>query len=335
MSPDISVILPVYNMERYLGFCLDSILAQSFGSFEILCVDDASTDASLALLRQYAAKDTRIKVYAQDANKGSGPARNRALDLARGEFVVFCDPDDAYPENALDVLHKASFAADADISGGNVMITDETMRYRLASSTPYAMPMWFGSPFVGAPDENPALWFPFYHCRYLFRRRFLETNCLRYPELRRGQDPPFMAAALCATSRVAVLPDVVYHYRQAGSIKLETSRAVQDYLVHIDLVMDTFSRHGKRLQAHLYLALLAASMVTFARLKKLAPELRRELVAFFTERIDRAAAEGFWERNYAPYSFDIPLLRGNIDALRRGYPFFIAHKIRSKVRLAR
>lgn len=99
----ISVILPCYNAARYLGECLDSLLAQTMGDFEALLVDDGSTDDTLSVAQAYAAKDARIRVFHQ-ANAGVSAARNRALEQAKGEWATFTDGDDVLPANAFETL---------------------------------------------------------------------------------------------------------------------------------------------------------------------------------------------------------------------------------------
>lgn len=92
--PKISILVAVYNSSAYLPQCLDSLLGQTLHDIEVLCVDDASTDNSLAILRQYAERDTRVKVFALDKNHGIAFARNVALSNASGEFICFVDSDD-------------------------------------------------------------------------------------------------------------------------------------------------------------------------------------------------------------------------------------------------
>lgn len=101
----ISIILPVYNASRYLRRCLDSLCTQSYGRFEILCVDDGSADDSLEVLQHYASSDTRVKVIHQ-ANAGASVARNRALEVVKGDVVGFCDADDTYHPEALANIAK-------------------------------------------------------------------------------------------------------------------------------------------------------------------------------------------------------------------------------------
>ncbi len=96
-NPKISVIIPVYNVEKYLSECLDSIINQTLKDTEIICVNDGSTDNSLSILKEYASKDDRIKIIDKE-NEGQGYARKVGLDIATGKYILFCDSDDYYAE---------------------------------------------------------------------------------------------------------------------------------------------------------------------------------------------------------------------------------------------
>lgn len=112
--PEISVVIPVYNAEPYLRDCLDSVLSQSFTDWEALCVDDFSTDDSLSILRDYAAKDSRIRIF-QSSEKGVGYARNTGIDSASGQYLMFVDSDDFIHPQMLETLLKIMKDQDADI----------------------------------------------------------------------------------------------------------------------------------------------------------------------------------------------------------------------------
>lgn len=99
----ISVIIPVYNVEKYLSKCLNSLICQSFQDIEFICINDGSTDNSLNLLEQYALKDSRIKVITQP-NKGPACARNKGLSIATGEYISFVDSDDFIENDAFERL---------------------------------------------------------------------------------------------------------------------------------------------------------------------------------------------------------------------------------------
>lgn len=102
-----SILIAVYNAEQYLKTCLDSLLHQSFTDFEVIAVDDASTDHSLDILRYYATRDPRIKVIASTPNKGQAVARNKALSVSQGRYICFLDSDDWLSHDALMQMNDA------------------------------------------------------------------------------------------------------------------------------------------------------------------------------------------------------------------------------------
>ena len=113
-GPLVSVVVPVHNVEGYLGECLDSIIGQTLADFEVLCVDDGSTDASLEILARYEARDARVRVF-QQANQGPSVARNHGLSEARGTYVCFVDADDGLAPNALERFVALAETHEADI----------------------------------------------------------------------------------------------------------------------------------------------------------------------------------------------------------------------------
>ena len=113
-QPLVSVIIPVYNVERYLAQCLDSVSHQTYQNLEIICVNDGSRDGSPDILRRYADEDARIQVI-DKANGGVSRARNDALDCARGEYIMFVDSDDWVEPDACENAVNAMREYDADI----------------------------------------------------------------------------------------------------------------------------------------------------------------------------------------------------------------------------
>lgn len=133
-TPAISVLIPVYNVERFLPRCLDSVLAQTFTDFEVICVNDASPDTSSIILSAYAAADPRIRIINHPRNLGPMKARESAYSNARGTYIFFLDSDDDLPADALELLHQAVATTDADIAVGNMCLTNsigkQTVRER-------------------------------------------------------------------------------------------------------------------------------------------------------------------------------------------------------------
>lgn len=110
----VSVIIAVYNVEKYLRQCMDSVVNQTLHDIEIICVDDGSTDNSLSILKDYQIKDARVKIYAQQ-NKGAGAARNLGLQYAAGAYLAFLDADDFFELDMLEKAYAAIRAAQAQI----------------------------------------------------------------------------------------------------------------------------------------------------------------------------------------------------------------------------
>lgn len=112
--PKVSVIIPVYNTEKYLRKCLDSVCNQTLSDIEIICVNDCSPDNSLEILNEYAQKDNRIKVINFEENKGVSIARNTGIDSATGEFIGFVDADDFVDLDFYEKLYNKATETGAD-----------------------------------------------------------------------------------------------------------------------------------------------------------------------------------------------------------------------------
>lgn len=239
--PKVSVIIPVYNVEKYLGECLDSILGQTLRAIEVICVDDGSTDGSAAILKDYADKDSRIKVLVQ-ANAGPGPARNRALDMACGDCVVFMDPDDKYPSpDTLERLYTALEESGLDVSGGSARCFPDDNPGAIWKNARSTRSCRF--PKLGAVDYSEYQ-VPFRYVCFMFRRRLLEG--IRFPALRTFQDVPFFAAVMAKAGRFAAIGACVYSYRihdGNGSMNM-TPLKLKARLSGMRMVMDIASQAG-------------------------------------------------------------------------------------------
>ena len=218
--PKVSVIIPVYNVEKYLSKCIDSILGQTLRDIEVVCVDDGSTDRSLELLSSYAMRDKRVMILAQD-NMGAGAARNRGLREATGEYVFFCDPADWCDKRMLSkFLRRASkFNCDVVIAGA--------YRHDGLCAAPYASfpPKRLASMsrvFAGRDaadflflDARANPWNKF------VRRSFLQEKGIFFQEQPRENDLYFSCISVAEAERMSVINDVFYHYRvgRPGSLQ--------------------------------------------------------------------------------------------------------------------
>lgn len=115
VKPDISVIIPTYNVEKYIEECIDSLRKQTWENFEIICVDDGSTDKTVEILQNYEKEDKRIKVLPMEHCGLAGVMRNKGIQIARGEYCLFLDGDDFFEPEMLEHSLKKAREDDADI----------------------------------------------------------------------------------------------------------------------------------------------------------------------------------------------------------------------------
>lgn len=211
----VSVIIPVYNAEKYLRECLDSVLGQSLKEIEVICVDDGSTDESLKILREYAEKESRLRVITQP-NARQGAARNRALDLARGEYIAFLDSDDSFAPGALEKLYETACADRLDMLMFSCVRVAPNGREYCWSYHDFSkfLPLDFPRKCFSWRDCSPELFWrmPCSCWGTIYARRFLEENQLRFPEKIFFEDRPFFFFALCRAQRVGILDEALYRY---------------------------------------------------------------------------------------------------------------------------
>lgn len=205
---NISVIIPIYNVESYLAQCLDSVLGQSYKHIEVICIDDGSTDSSGAIAQQYASKDSRI-IYIQQENQGVAVARNNGLERASGEYIAFMDPDDFYPTTTtLERLYTKAKHANALICGGGF---SDYINGTIKTTYPRE---FYGYTFTQEGFIDYDKWqFDFGFHRFIYQREFLLTHNLHYPPLKRYQDPVFFIQAMLLAKRFYALTDTTYCYR--------------------------------------------------------------------------------------------------------------------------
>lgn len=211
-SPFISVIIPTYNASKFLRKALDSLIAQTFTDWEALCVNDGSTDDSLAIMQEYAAKDSRFRIL-DGPNGGYGKAMNRGLDAATGKYMALLEPDDYTPRHAYEALAAAAKQHDADIVRGEACYFYETED---GKKNHYCRRINPKCHRVFKPREETDFFFLVQHtwCS-LYRRSFLRERGIRYHETPGAsyQDAGWFFLTAAFAERVVCLPDITYCYR--------------------------------------------------------------------------------------------------------------------------
>ena len=201
--PKVSVIVPVYNVEKYLRECLDSLRDQTLTDIEIICVDDGSTDDSLEIIREYAAKDDRIVVLT-GPNGGYGKVMNRGLDCAAGEYVGIVEPDDYVDVHMYEEMYNKAIEEDADVVVCDFCSTDcENEQYSKG--------------LISKERENvivDVLLWRIAGCLWnkLVRRKEYTDHDLNYPTHNMGEDAALIVQILWNAKRISYLPKPLYYY---------------------------------------------------------------------------------------------------------------------------
>ena len=202
------MVVPVYQVRRYLAACLDSLLTQEFGDLEIIVVDDGSTDGSAAIAARYAAQHQRIRVVRTD-NHGLGAARNHGARQAAGEYLAFADSDDVVPPYAYALLVSTLEESGSDLVVGSVLQwTSDGL-----TEPAFLRPAHRRRRLRVSLDEHPAVMHNVFAWDKVFRRAFWERERLAFPEGVRYEDQGTMLEAYLRAGVFDVVVRPVYHWR--------------------------------------------------------------------------------------------------------------------------
>lgn len=219
-----SIIIPVYNGEKYLEQCIKSALRQTLKELEIICVDDGSTDDSMCILRQMQKIDTRITIYHQN-NLGAGAARNLALTKARGKYVAFLDADDFYMDNsALELMYEA-----CEEKGVSVCASAKRHMINRVTHTKSTIEV-FRKNEIGTVLSYKEFQIDYYYQNYIFLRKFLVEHNILFPIYRRYQDPPFFVKAFFLAEHFVAVDTCLYCYRATEDRPKFNSKKTEDLL---------------------------------------------------------------------------------------------------------
>lgn len=243
MSPKVSIIVPVFNAERYLDATINSILTQSLKSIELICVDDGSTDGSVRILKKYAENDSRVLVV-DGLHKGAGEARNVGLRKANGEYLLFLDSDDLFHSDLCEEAYTYAKNVSADILfwdfndisyDVNEITNTKTKgrsrypeRVNLVESQNYSFSI-----------TNPACW------TKIYRKQFVMDNNLKFQNLSTCNDIAFSWLALAFAKRVFYLDRVLTYYRTnfSGQISEKRHLRAKNIVLAAQYILDHLLAH--------------------------------------------------------------------------------------------
>lgn len=236
--PSVTIIIPVFNGRHYLRQCLNSIVSQTFSDFEIICINDFSTDKSLTVLNEFLQKDSRFKILSLTKNYGQALARNRGLELANGEYVCFIDDDDFIENNYLEVMVNQirSRRADICVCGGDEY-WDLHKIYKQADWILNLQKIPENQPFnvMDVPRTifqicGEAPW------AKIYRRNFLFNHDFSFDDLPVFEDFPFACKCIVSAYKISCDSSVLYHHRKYPG---NSSSTLWNFRVNFDALMIT------------------------------------------------------------------------------------------------
>ena len=244
-TPLVSVVIPVYNSAEYIDECLQSLLNQTLTSFEVICVDDGSTDDSPTILDSASASDARVRVFHYQ-NAGAAEARNRGMAQARGQYLCFVDADDFVEKDYLDAVVSCAEKNDLDIVLFDLDKFIETTGEYVSPNA--IVPGSIPDEVVFSPVEIDNLYRNMigYTVNKLYRKSFLDGLQLRFEHLRAHEDMPFTYVAFSAAKRICFLNRVFYHYRKhdGGSVTDNSFTSYEPMLEALEVFKQQLESHG-------------------------------------------------------------------------------------------
>lgn len=231
MLPLVSIVIPVYNVEKYLKQCLDSIINQTLKNIEIICIDDGSTDNSLNILKEYANKDTRFIILQQE-NLHAGIARNAGLKIAKGKYIIFLDSDDFFELDMLEKMYNKIIQDDSDmVACGFYKYDNNTKKIK---NRPIADAFINKSPFQPLDlglnifsFTNPAPW------TKLFKKSIFLDNNIQFEDYICCNDLTCIILALAVCKKISVLNKSYIYYRANQKTNLTANRGKHfEYVLH-------------------------------------------------------------------------------------------------------
>lgn len=220
--------MPVYNDELYLEESINTVVNQTLKDIELICINDGSTDGSLTILNNLKKKHDFIKIFTQ-YNQGSGKARNNGIQKAVGEYIAFLDSDDRFVDSdALERMYSVAIKNDANMVSAN--LKGITVKNELVNNNDGVERFTEEDIIKGSEYGIP---YAFY--KNIFKRSFLNEYNLKFPDLKRGQDPVFLSEVITKVDKIPVLPLDLYGFRYAptgGLSKINTFEKKWDYIKH-------------------------------------------------------------------------------------------------------
>jgi glycosyltransferase involved in cell wall biosynthesis len=235
----VSIILPVYNVGPYINQCLDSLTNQTMKEIEIILVNDCSTDNSGIICDEYARRDARIKVINNEANIRQGLCRNKGLEIARGEYVAFADPDDWMDLDFYEKLYSSANSNHSDIAKTEARMVYPDGRVIKQSHLNKIIRK-------GLKNGLPIFQlFTYEHWTAIFKRSIIVQNNVKYPHIRNAEDIVFLLQMTYFSNSISLISGTNYYYRQRNdsTVAIQQKPYFDSFLEYFALHLDFINNH--------------------------------------------------------------------------------------------
>lgn len=299
----LSILVPIYNVEQYLPDCLDSLCAQTLKNIEIICINDGSTDASGAILDEYAKNNANIKVI-NKKNSGYGDSMNRGLEAATGEYIGIVESDDYIDANGFEKLYELAKKTDADIVKANYyyhsddkdeiheVVKNQKLNKAITISDDYSILI-----------EEPGIW------SAIYRRDFLNDNKIRFRTTPGAsyQDTGFFFKTACAAKKIVYTKNAYLHYRT------DNANSSVKSLEKVNYVVEEYADIEKYLEKcdisdEVKYTIQAAKFGAFHwNLQRLPKDLAQEFIVTIKNDFTKADKAGLLQKKYFPTKYWLAL----------------------------
>ena len=236
-NPFVSVIVPVYNVDKYLSNCLESLVNQTFRDIEIICINDCSTDKSLAILKQYASKDKRIRIINLEKNGGVSNARNIGIAQSKGEYLSFIDSDDTVDLDFFEKLSVKAKISNADIVKANIRecLINGKMQFDIFKTNEKIRNL-----------KGRLFFFTYFYCA-IYKKSMIRKNHISFStKLTNGEDGLFLVKTVIEADNIELIDNTYYNYRRrlgSANSDILPDKALRSLIKAYDLVLNIVNKN--------------------------------------------------------------------------------------------
>ena len=299
----VSVLVPIYNVEQYLPECLNSLCEQTLKNIEIICINDGSTDASGAILDEYAKNNSNIIVI-NKKNSGYGDSMNRGLEAATGEYIGIVESDDFIDANGFEKLYELAKKTDADIVKANYyyhskdkdevheVVKNQKLNKAITISDDYSILL-----------EEPGIW------SAIYRRDFLNENRIRFRKTPGAsyQDTGFFFKTACAAKKIVYTKNAYLHYRTDNANSSVKSLEKVNYVVEEYVDIEKFLEKCE-ISDDVKYTIQAAKFGAFHwNLQRLPKDLAQDFIETIKREFTKAEKKGLLQKEYFPTKYWLAL----------------------------